>query len=388
MGDALPAGWGPPEGRLTLLLLAPLRPRVRLSAIRGYDKALARVCRTLEDELGFKAVDQPLVDEAVRAGGGVPGGLSAKLDVPLQLEQRSDSAAGAVLSRLLEVIEANLPGTLADVDSEFLHDLRVAVRRSRSVQRELARVFPPEALASFRAEFRWLQQITGEARDLDVYVLEFGRYRAMVPEEIRGDLEPLLDVLRERRLAARAQMTLQLRSARAERIRTGWASLLSALEGLPQTDRPGAARPIGSLAGERIRKVYRRMVRMGEAISASSPAADYHELRKKGKELRYLLELFGAPMFPGEVVKPMVRSLKALQDVLGRHQDREIQVALLHSLCEEVAARQNGTAAVLAMGALVQRLHEDQLSARGAFAERFAQFASKPQRKLVKTTFA
>ena len=30
---------------------------------------------TLDDELGFKPADQPLVDEAVRAAGGVPGGL-------------------------------------------------------------------------------------------------------------------------------------------------------------------------------------------------------------------------------------------------------------------------------------------------------------------------
>ncbi len=33
---------------------------------------------------------------------------------------------------------------------------------------------------------------------------------------------------------------------------------------------------------------------MGGAIDESSPAEAYHELRKKGKELRYLLELFGA----------------------------------------------------------------------------------------------
>ena len=97
-------------------------------------------------------------------------------------------------------------------------------------------------------------------------------------------------------------------------------------------DRPYAARPIGEVSGERIRKVYRRMLKMGDAIDASSPPEAYHELRKKGKELRYLLELFGVPLFPEEVVKPMIRSLKALQDVLGRHQDREVQIASLRSL--------------------------------------------------------
>ena len=74
------------------------------------------------------------------------------------------------------------------------------------------------------------------------------------------------------------------------------------------------------------------MVKLGGAIDDDSPAEDYHELRKRGKELRYLLELFGAPLYPGEVVKPMIKSLKSLQDVLGRHQDREVQVAMLSSL--------------------------------------------------------
>ena len=63
------------------------------------------------------------------------------------------------------------------------------------------------------------------------------------------------------------------------------------------------------------------MVAMGGAIDDDSPADDLHELRKRGKELRYLLELFGG-LWPTDVVKPMVKTLKGLQDVLGTHQDR------------------------------------------------------------------
>ena len=120
----------------------------------------------------------------------MPGGLPTKVGIPLRREQRADSAAAAVLRGMLEVIEANFDGTIADIDSEFLHDLRVSVRRSRSVQRELKRVFPPDALAHYRAEFRWLQQATGDARDLDVHVLEFDDMRALVPEAMRDDLDP------------------------------------------------------------------------------------------------------------------------------------------------------------------------------------------------------
>ena len=122
---------------------------------------------------------------------------------------------------MLEVIEANLEGTIADVDTEFLHDLRVSVRRSRSVQRELKRVFPPDELAHYRAEFRWLQQVTGDVRDLDVHVLEFDDMRALVPEAMRDDLDPLLRVLRARRSTARRAMVRALRSKRTTTLLVG-----------------------------------------------------------------------------------------------------------------------------------------------------------------------
>ncbi|MBV9001640.1 MAG: CHAD domain-containing protein, partial [Solirubrobacterales bacterium] len=302
------------------------------------------------------------------------------------------TAAAAVLRTLLEVIEANVDGTVADLDSEFLHDFRVSVRRTRAVQRELGAVFPPAELDNFRAEFRWLQQATGDARDLDVHVLEFDAIRALVGgpgyESMRGDLDPLLDVLRARREEAHRQLVAALRSERATGLLSAWRTFLDRLEAADESERPDAARPIGAVAGERIRKVYRRMVRMGNVIDESSPAEDYHELRKKGKELRYLLELFGAPLYPGEVVKPMIKTLKSLQDVLGRHQDREVQVALVRSLGPEVGKAEGAEPALMAMGALVGRLAEDEATARSDFAGRFAEFAASDQRRLVKETFA
>ncbi len=364
-----------------------LRPRVRLSAVRGYGDQLNRLRDTLEQQLGYRPASEALVDEAVIAAGGSPTGMSAKIEVPLSNDERADRAAAAILRRLLDVIEANVEGTIADIDTEFLHDFRVSIRRSRSVQRELKQVFPAAPLARFRADFRWLQQVTGDSRDLDVYVLEFDHYRAIVPEDMRPDLQPLLGVLRSRRLAARREMVRALRSERTTELLSGWAGFLAGLEQMPVEDRAAAVVPISELAAARIHKVYRRMVRMGRAIDDSSPAQDYHELRKQGKELRYLLELLAAPLYPSEVVKPMIRTLKALQDVLGRHQDREIQVATLRSLSNEVSALPGGPAALMAMGVLVQQLYQDEQAARAEFAERFREFDSHQQRRLVKDTF-
>ena len=179
-----------------------LAARLRLAPVRGYESALERLRHVLESRFALSAAPGPLLEEAVLALGGVSGGVSAKVDVPLEGSMRADLAAALVLRRLLEIMRANLPGTIAELDPEFLHDFRVAVRRSRAVQRELRDVFPATPLARFRAGFRRLQQITSDVRDLDVYVIDFDDFRAQLPQSAAADLDPLLLVLRKRRAAA------------------------------------------------------------------------------------------------------------------------------------------------------------------------------------------
>ena len=363
-----------------------LRGRLNVVGVLGYDDEYERVLALLTGDLALQPAAEPLHDEAATAAGGVPGGTSSKLRVALSPDTRADAAAVTILRRLLEIIEANLPGTLADLDSEYLHDLRVAVRRSRALQRELRGVFAPEPLRVFRAGFRELQVLTGPTRDLAVQLLEFAALAATLPAQTAIDVAPLRELLELRLAAERATMVRGLESERTRALLDNWRDFLDVLVAAPEDDRPDAARPVADVAGERIAEVYRRMVKMGRAIEADSPHEALHDLRKKGKELRYLLEFFSS-LYPPAIVKPMVASLKGLQDVLGRFQDREVQADALRALGDEIAALDGGAPALMAMGVLVQRLGEEQAQAREQFAERFEQFAAKAQRKLVAQTF-
>jgi CHAD domain-containing protein len=363
-----------------------LPARLHVVGVLGYDSELRDVAALLSDRMGLVAAARPVQDDAVQAAGGVVGGVSSKLKLELDPAARADEAAVTILRRLLEVVELNMPGTFADKDSEFLHDLRVAVRRTRALQRELRGVFAPEPLRVFRDGFKELQAITGPTRDLDVQLLEFGELAGGLPPEVAGDVAPLRRLLEDHLVVERQKMVRALQSARTRALLDNWRAYVDRLVVSAAQERPDAARPVGEVAGERISKVYRQMVKMGSAIDDDSPHEALHDLRKKGKELRYLLEFFSS-LYPSAVVKPMVSTLKNLQDVLGRFQDREVQAELLRSLGDEVAALEGGAAALMAMGVLVQRLTADQDAARSEFAESFAGFAAKSQRKLVDQTF-
>jgi CHAD domain-containing protein len=364
---------------------APLTSRVEVSGVLGYPKPLARVVGALTGEAGLVTAPGSMADEAIAASGGDPRGIRSKVDVALEPGMRTDRAALAVLCELAGFVEDNLPGTLADLDTEFLHDLRVAVRRSRSVLREMKGAFAPESLQVQRDALKWVQAITGDTRDLDVQLLDWDELLAGVPAERHAALLPVRNLLVRHRAAALRKLKAELRG---RAFRDAWAGYRAFLDGDqgPARDRPDAKRPIGDVAGERIRKVYKKMVAMGSTIDDASPAEDLHELRKRGKELRYLLEFFGG-LWPAPVVKPMVKTLKALQDVLGTHQDREVQADHLRALAEELAGVVGGPEALLVLGVLVDRLGAAQRAARDDFAARFAAFAAPSQRKLVSSTF-
>ena len=262
------------------------------------------------------------------------------------------------------------------------------MRRSRALQRELAGVFPPEPLRAFRDGFKHLQAITGPTRDLDVQLLEFGDLAATLPESEAADVVPLRWLLDGHLRAARAAMVHELGSERTTALLHNWAQVLDGLVASDETGRPDAARPVGAVAGERIAKVYARMVKLGGRIGDDSPAEALHDLRKKGKELRYLLEFF-ASLYPAGRRQADGR---VAQGAAGR--PRPLPGPRGAGRAPALARRRRRRARGRRAGA-----HGDGRARRSACSQTrppratsspasFAAFAAKEQRALVKQTFA
>jgi CHAD domain-containing protein len=346
-----------------------LPPRVAVTPLRGYQQQAAQVAAVLAAVPGVSEGSQSALEAALAAAGRRPGDYSSKISVRLAPRMPASAAMATVCTALLDTLEANVDGTLRDLDTEFLHDLRIAVRRSRSALKLAGDALPDGVAKRFAPEFKWLSDLTTPTRDLDVYLLGFPGMAAGLVAATADELEPFHDHLRRSRAAAQRQLARGLRSARFGRFRKEWRQALAAA-GAART-RPSA----GRLAASRIGRAHRRVIRDGGAITATSPPESLHELRKRCKELRYLLELFGSLYDPGELWRA-VRDLKALQDCLGEFQDTQVQQDELRAFAAQMMA-EGGTpaATLLAMGEIAAGLAARQHRARSEFAGRFRDFA-------------
>jgi CHAD domain-containing protein len=364
-----------------------LQKHLRLQPLRGYEKSAQAVGRKLEKKHKLQAGDDSLWEQAMTAAGKQPGDYSSKLNIHLEPEMRADAAVRRVMLDLFHAMQVNEQGTIEDLDSEFLHDFRVAVRRTRSALAELKWVFPPATLKRFKREFAWLGSVTTKLRDLDVYLIKFNRYKAMLPEELGDGLEPLRDLLRDKQQIEQSRhLAVQLRSARYRRLKQQWQRYLES----PLAKRPvasDAAKPIGEVARRRTWRMYKRVMREGRAITDESPPPELHELRKSCKKLRYLMEFFHC-LYKPKAIRALIKELKQLQENLGDYQDLDVQIASLEHFAEEMDQRGvYDAAAARAMEALLATLHAQMDEVRAHFHERFERFSRKETRSLFRELF-
>jgi inorganic triphosphatase YgiF len=239
----------------------------------------------------------------------------------LSIEMSVEDAFKAVMWASLAHLQANERGMLEGVDPEYLHQMRVALRRLRSALSVFAPLFPAEAVAPMAAELKWLATALGPARDWDVFVTEtlppvqaeFGEHAALTAfgQQCAG--------LRRRagRTARRAAA-----SQRYQHLVLTLASWLMAERWSQQLDDGGRDRmagPVRDFASAVLEERYRRVRKRGRKLERLSPA-ELHRLRIAIKKFRYASDFF-AGLYDGKRARETLKRLARLQDILGAIND-------------------------------------------------------------------
>lgn len=343
---------------------------VELRPLRGYDRALARLRAHLERLTGGGLKDARAMAVALRP---TEAHYDGKPSIPIRAEEEAFRAANEIIRVHLAIAQRNEAGAVADLDSEFLHDYRVALRKVRSVISLFKGVYDAEQTAELKARFGALMAHTGRLRDLDVYLIERPRYLSLVPEAMRPGLERLFEIFAEERVAEQARLATHFRSEAYAREMSRLVKLFDSPKRLSKG--PEAGRPALDLARTLIWARYRKVCKIAAGIDDATPDERVHELRIHCKKLRYLMEFF-APLFGKAEVKPLVGALKRLQDNLGAFNDYSVQQESLAGVLDGLHEKWDAFRVEIAqsLGALVTVLHQRQLEERARVVASFAAF--------------
>lgn len=243
----------------------------------------------------------------------------------------SESAA-AYVSRALSRLDAEVPGLLLRVhrqsDAEAIHDLRVTVRRIRTLLAVARPLFGRHYVDDIRGTYTRLARATGALRDEEVFRALIDKHRAALAPELQEAAERFLGAREERERALRARALEELAKDDVSRAR----GTLSALLSLPV--RPKKDQPLHAFARK---AVLQAMGRVDEHRDAKDDdAAGLHDLRIAYKRLRYTMELF-MPALPPDLVAGYDLSVR-FQKRLGDLHDLDLALLELSSASRDDSA--------------------------------------------------
>ena len=245
----------------------------------------------------------------------------------------TDSMTAAAVStlsfHLARMLEHEAGARLGE-DPEELHDMRVSTRRMRMALRVFADYLDRDTLRPMLKGLRRTGDTLGAVRDLDVFQEKTRLYLDSLPEARSGELGGLLAAWSAERDLQREHLVDYLDGERYRRFVEATSELLAGpLERLvPQVY--GGPRP------QRVSQVLPGILFQDMAVvwafesqidGPQTPLPIFHALRKACKGLRYTLEFFEGVLGPG--AKPLIKTVKGMQDHLGDLQDAVVTCGVL-----------------------------------------------------------
>ncbi|RQV28752.1 CHAD domain-containing protein [Burkholderia cenocepacia] len=338
----LHGGGEPPRRYVELRLAAPDWETVaaRTAALH----ALFAAARELSGAWPAFVQLTSVIDRAC-GGGPVAAALVKAQPVDLTGIRTQRAALFALAGDITAQWLGNECGVLDRDDPEFVHQMRVALRRLRTLMRFFPRFTDRQWKDTLGVDLRWLAKLLGTVRDWDVFATE--SLPALIAADGGGsDWDGTLDAARAQSMAARVELRQALHSARYARLTLGWLEWLSALV-LPAADGDDAP-SLRRHATKRVRRLFGHLY--GSPSLTSLDTAARHQVRIDAKRLRYALEFF-ASLASRRTRTETVKTLARVQSVLGEANDA--MVALHH--LEQLSAPPYQLGFVRGYGAALQQ---------------------------------
>lgn len=310
-------------GRLSLC-------EVELELKSGNPARLFELARELQKTIPFSLEPVSKAERGYRLAGSRPTSPLKAAAPELSPGIGVHEGFKAIAWSCLEQLHGNEEGLLAARDVEYLHQMRVGLRRVRSALSLFSGVLIP--MTSLREELKWLGSRLGPARDWDVFATQvLPPVLAAFPGH--AGLAALRDAAETLRAEHNALARAVVRSARYQALLLDFGAWLYGEPWRRGAAPAGLNEPLQSFATAILDKRHRQLRKRGRHFARLTPQ-ERHALRIAVKKLRYAAEFF-APLYSRKEARSYLQALSRLQDVLGSLND----AATAHRLLEEAAGR-------------------------------------------------
>src|SRR3984893_16361306 len=179
--------------------------RVEVEALTDAHEPLQTLVKALRSGCSLESASDSKFSQGLKSVGLAPAPPPELAPTAVNASMRVDEVALANLRRYLSAWHLHEPGARLGDDPEELHDLRVAGRRLDAILRQFG-AYLPASLVRVRPTLKKVLRALGEARDLDVALLELEAFSRGLPEADQANLEQLKQHLLSQRARPRASM--------------------------------------------------------------------------------------------------------------------------------------------------------------------------------------
>ncbi|MBF0289625.1 MAG: CHAD domain-containing protein [SAR324 cluster bacterium] len=367
--------------------LPPLQDQLICTPLRGYEKEFTTITRILTEDCGLTAAtkSENIMKLSLEKMNRRVKDYSSKADLNLDENFSGLDAAKYILGSTFETITRNEQGIIDDLDIEFLHDFRVAVRRSRSLLSLLKGIFHDTITDELKTDLKKMGSLTGALRDHDVYLDKKDEYKKMVPAALRPGLDKYFEDIHKQRIDEQKKLTQFLQSKEYQQISRKWQQYMRAPQLADMDKGNNADISIKKLASKSISKRYKKIIATGQMFDHQTEDSEIHQMRIEFKKLRYLLEFFKS-LFSKNEMNHFIQQLKTVQNCLGNFNDLSVQQ---ESLMQHIQAmpcnRKEHLMVAASLGGLIAHMSEEQQKLRTVFFEDFEIFANQENQNLFDT---
>ena len=311
---------------------------------------------TVDSDAEGQAEPEPEAEGSSRSAGDSEAARLIVGKTPGVLADDPVAEAGRKVLRFhLARMIAREPGTREGKDPEELHAMRVSTRRMRAAWRVFGSSFRPERTKRYRRRLRVVASRLGAVRDLDVLLQAAEAYRADLPAAEGAAIEPLFDAWRMYREDARVLLIRELDSDKHRRFVDDFRDFVRAEGAGVVPVLPTEPHRVRDTAPSRVWAAYEQ-VRGYEAVLRWADVTTLHDLRIRGKWLRYSLEFVRETL--GPEAGPLIARVVALQDHLGLLNDADVAAHMARAFLVDRGSRVSEAEAAAIGRYLVSRERE------------------------------